>query len=510
LPKLLLKSYSSELSIGLGSGILAGESARHAALKKVVSVEISRGVVEGARYFSEQNFNILNDPRASIIIDDVVDFLETAQEQYDIISADEKTTGKYATNSFSYSEEYYALLRWKLAPRGLVIQWMPTDLPPSQYDLAVRTFLQGFPHAQLWYFPPVGRFTMTNTFLVGSNDPIDIDAAWMRKAMQSDPGAFQGIRKYGLTTAEAVLAHFIGTEETLRRAIPPGPMNTFEEPYYEFYSPGDYAVPPDERTFVNHEMLMQIRGSDFDRFVSKGLPVSEAVRLNAAFRAEGIFLEGHGAQLRGVPPQEVIRLYDQAIKTAPWNRSLCNEVVAFFYREYLRQYFRGDYDEALAMLRRVVEIYPESSDVHQDYGWMLWKMNKTDLAVKELEQALEMNDKLVPVRRILASIYASRGQVEQAMEQWKEALALDGNDIPTLVGYGTFLLNQRPAAEAVDYLRKAYQRDSEDPDVIDGYARVEYLIGNISKARRIVRKGGDYYKSNPLFEQRRTAILSGN
>lgn len=510
LPKLLLKSYSSELSIGLGSGILVGESARHAALKKIVSVEISRGVVEGARYFSEQNFNILNDPRAVIIVDDVVDFLETTQERYDIISADEKTAGKYATNSFSYSKEYYALLRQRLAPGGLVIQWMPTDLPPSQYDLAVRTFLDEFPHAQLWYFPPVGRFTMTNTFLVGSNSPIDIDPAWMRETMKADPESFQGIRKYGLTTAEAVLAHFIGTEETLRRAIPPGPVNTFEDPYYEFYSPRDYAVPSDERTLVNHEMLMSIRGPDFGRLVSKGLSGPEAARLNAAFRAEGIFLDGQVAQFRGFPAQEVTHHYDQAINTAPWNRNLCNEVVSYYNREYLRQYFRGDYAEALATLRRVVEIYPESSDVHQDYGWMLWKMNQTDLAVKELQQALVMNAKLVPVRRALALIYASLGQVEQAMEQWKEALALDPNDIPTLVSYGVFLLNQQAGIEAAAYLQKAYQLDPEEPDVVDGYARALYLNGNISEARRIVRKGGDYYKTNPFLEQRRAAMLSGN
>ncbi len=473
LPKLLLKSYSSELSIGLGSGILVGESARHAALKKIVSVE-------------------------------------TSQERYDIISADEKTAGKYATNSFSYSEEYYALLRQRLAPGGLVIQWMPTDLPPSQYDLAVRTFLDEFPHAQLWYFPPVGRFTMTNTFLVGSNDAIDIDPAWMRKTMEADPESFQGIRKYGLTTAEAVLAHFIGTEEKLRSAIPPGPVNTFEEPYYEFYSPRDYAVPPDERTLVNHEMLMSIRGPDFGRFVSKGLSGPEAARLNVASRAEGIFLDGQVAQFRGFPAQEVIHHYDQAINTTPWNRNLCNEVVSYYYREYLRQYFRGDYAEALATLRRVVEIYPESSDVHQDYGWMLWKMNQTDLAVKELQQALVMNAKLVPMRRAQASIYASRGQVEQAMEQWKEALALDPNDIPTLVSYGVFLLKQQPGTEAAAYLQKAYRLDPEEPEVVDGYARALYLNGNISEARRIVRKGGDYYKTNPFFEQRRAAMLSGN
>jgi spermidine synthase len=510
LPKLLLKSYRSELSIGLGSGILIGESGRHTALKKIVCVEISHGIIEGSRYFSRENYNILDDPRAVIVEDDVSDFLQTATERFDIISADEKTTGKYATNSFSYSKEYYALLRQRLAPGGLVIQWMPADLPPSQYNLAVRTFLNGFPHAQLWYFPPVGRFTMTNTFLVGSNDPIDIDPASMRRTMETDRGSFRGIRKYGLTTAEAVLAHYVGNEETLRRAIPPGPVNTFEEPYYEFYSPADYAVPPDVRTLANHELLMSVRGPDFERFVSKGAGGPETARLNTAFRAEGVFLNGHGAQLRGLPADEVIRQYDQAIGTAPWNGNLRNEVVSYLYREYLRRYFSGEYPGAIAFLRRAAEIYPESSAVHHDYGWMLWRMNQADLAVRELRQALALDPGVVPARRMLAGIYASLGQVEKSREQWKEALALDPNDVPTLVGYGIFLAEQGPGAEAIAYARKAYHLDPGDPDVIDGYARVAYLNGKLSKARCIIRKGGDYYKGNPFFEQLRAAILGAN
>lgn len=510
LPKLLLKTYESELSIGLGSGILIGESGRHAALKRIVSVEISHGVIEGARYFKDENFAVLNDPRAIIIEDDVADFLHTTTERFDIISADEKTAGKYATNSFSYSKEYYALLRQRLAPGGLVIQWMPTDLPPSQYALAARTFLDAFPHVQLWYFPPIGRFTMTNTFLVGSSDPVEIDPAWMRRTMGTDPGSFQGIRKYGLTTAEAVLAHYVGNEETLRRALPPGPINTFDEPYYEFYSPSDYAVPSNDRTLVNHELLMSVRGPDFERFVKKGIIGPEAGLLNAAFEAEGLFLNGHGSQLRGLPADGIIRQYDQAIAMAPWNGNLRNEVISFLIRENLRHYFSGNYTEATTLLRRVVEVYPESSDAHYSYGWMLWKVNQADLAVKELQEALTRNPRLVPALRMLASIYASRGQIEKAREQWKQALALDPNDVPTLVGYGVFLAEQRPSAEAIEYVRKAYQLDSEDPDVIDGYARVEYLSGNRAEARHIVLKGGRYYEGNSFFEQLRAAILGAN
>ncbi len=510
LPKLLLRSYSSELSIGLGSGILIGESARHAALKKVVCLEISRGVAEGARHFREENYDILNDPRVNLIVDDAVDYLQTTGEQFDIISADEKTAGKYATNSFSYSKEYYALLRQRLAPGGLVIQWIPTDLPPSQYALAIRTFLDEFPHTQLWYFPPVGMFTMTNTFLVGSNDEIVIDPAWMRHAMETDTESFRGIRKYGLANAETVLAHFIGSEDALRRAVPPGPVNTFEEPYYEFYSPSDYAVPTDERTIKNHELLVSIRGTDFERFAWKKDGTADAGRLKLAFDAESLFLTGHGAQLRGAPNDEVMRIYDQAMALAPWDRGLRNEVLSYLNSASRRCYVRGDYAEATAFLRRGTEIYPESSEVHHDYGLMLGKMNQPGPAFKELQHALMLNPRLVPTRRILASLYASRGQVEEAMRQWKEAMALDPNDVPTLVGYGTFLTNMQQLSEAIECIRKAYQLDSEDSDVIDSYARVEYLSGNLQEAQRIVRKGGNYYKGNPYFEQLRAAILGGS
>ena len=510
LPKLLLKSYSSELSIGLGSGILIGESGRHAALKKIVSVEISQGVAAGARYFSEENFNILNDPRTVIIINDVVDFLQTATEQYDIISADEKTAGKYATNSLSYSKEYYALLRQRLAPGGLVIQWMPSDLPPSQYALAIRTFLDEFPHAQLWYFPPIGSFTMSNTFLVGSNERIDIDPEWLRKALESDPKSFHGLRKYGLTTADAILSHFIAGEETLRRAIPPGPVNTFEEPYYEFYDPRDYAVPPDERTLVNHRLVVSARGPDFDRFIRKGTGGAGTDRLNAAFQAEGTFLAGHDAQLGGAPASVVTPYYERAIGTAPWNGNLRNEVISYLTRESRMHYFQGNYAAATAYRRQAAELYPESSEVHYNYGFMLAKMNQPVQAAEEFQRALALNDRLVPARRMLASIYASQKNVEKAMEQWQAAITLDPNDVPTLVGYGIFLAEQHPSAEAIGYLRKAYQMDPDDPEVIDGYARVAYLTGDRTEARRVVLKSGSYYKGNPLFENLRSLILQGN
>jgi spermidine synthase len=508
LPKLLLKSYRSELSIGLGSGILVGESARHSALKRIVCVEISRGVVEGARYFSKENFGIVDDPRASVVVDDVADFLRTTRERFDIISADEKTAGRYASNSFSYSREYYGLLKQRLAPGGLVIQWMPTELPPSQYTLVLRTFLDSFPHVTLWYFPAVGRFSLPNTFLVGSIERIDADPVWMRRAMESDARAFQGIRKYGLTTADDVLAHFVAGDETLRRSIPPGPVNSFEKPYYEFYSPREYAVPPLQRTLMNHELLMSMIGPDFDRFVRKSVDSADGERLSAAVKAEGIFLKGYELQLKGWNPMEVFQYYQEAVKTASWDEDLRNQVVSYLNSLFRTRYFRGDYSGALALMQEEAEIDPDSAEVHEDYGGMLLSMKEPELAVREFQRALTLNPGLVPARRELGLIYDSQGDAGKAVTEWKQTLQEEPDDVETLVFYGLSLAEISSPVESISFLRKAYQLAPENPEVIDSYARVVYLAGDVSQARRIVLKGGRYYEGNPAFKEFRARLLT--
>ncbi len=510
LPKLLLKAYESELSIGLGSGILIGESARHKQLQKIVCAEISPSVVRGAEYFSKENYDILNNARTEIIVDDIGHFLQTTQDKYDIISADGKTDEKYSSNAFSYSQDYYQFLRQHLAPGGLVIQWIPAALPSSQYNLVLRTFLDSFPHVTHWYFPPVGRFSMSNTFLIGSNDSIDIDPVWMNQTLATDSEAFQGIHKYGLKNAEDVLAHFVAGEATLRRMVPEGPINSVERPYYEFYSPGDYSGELRDREFENHKMFMSIRGQDFERFVLSGLSGQDRDRLQTGFRAEGVFLRGHGAQLRNEPYTIALENFHQAVNMAPLSEVLKSQIVAYINEQFRNFYSRGDYTNALAFLRLAIDVSPENAEAHEDYGMMLRLTDQSEAAVLELQRALELNPSLVFARRTLGQIYASRGESNKALEQWSKALSSDPDDVGTLATIGVHLARDGLVSEGEKHLRKAYRLARGNPEVINGYALVMYLAGDYSAARQVVNAGGRYYEGNPSFEGLREKILGSN
>jgi spermidine synthase len=166
LPKLLLDDVSSELSVGIGSGMLAGESVLHPAVKHITGVEIEPGVISGAAWFREENHDVLQNPRMKIVADDIGNFLRTTHGKFQVISADEKTADEYASNGFSYSRDYYELLLEHLAPGGLVAQWVPTTLPPRQYRMILKTFANVFPHVQLWHFLPARKRGPFNTILV--------------------------------------------------------------------------------------------------------------------------------------------------------------------------------------------------------------------------------------------------------------------------------------------------------------------------------------------------------
>ncbi len=209
LPKLLMSEYRSELSIGLGSGILIGESVKHSTLERTVGVEIAPSVVEGAAFFKEENRGILESPRAEVIVNDGVNYLLTTEETYDIISTDGKTLPGYGVNGVFFSREYYTLMRDHLAPGGLVVQWIPYSLPaqslPNRFEDVHRSLSEDAVVVCGGHF-----------FLVGSNHEVVFDLAAIERKLSDSEGAFSGLRKFGITTAESLLSHVIAAEDVLR------------------------------------------------------------------------------------------------------------------------------------------------------------------------------------------------------------------------------------------------------------------------------------------------------
>ena len=84
LPLALHDRVNDALLIGLGSGMTAGSILAHP-IARLDCVEISTGVVEGARLFGPYNHKVLENPKFHLIVEDAKTYINTTSRKYDVV-----------------------------------------------------------------------------------------------------------------------------------------------------------------------------------------------------------------------------------------------------------------------------------------------------------------------------------------------------------------------------------------------------------------------------------------
>jgi Tfp pilus assembly protein PilF len=107
---------------------------------------------------------------------------------------------------------------------------------------------------------------------------------------------------------------------------------------------------------------------------------------------------------------------------------------------------------------------------------MLLFLKYTDAGFNELSQALVINPKFVPAIRNLGVLYAYRGDIGKAIEEWKNAILLNPYDVETLLNYGVYMVEQNRNARGMEYLRKAYALAPTNSKVVEGYKYARSIL----------------------------------
>ncbi len=226
IPLLLHDSPKNALVIGLGSGITLGNTTLHP-LEEIVCVEISSEVVAASKYFSNQNFQPLQDPRVSLFVEDGRNFLLVSQKSYDVIISAPSNPWQ-AGNANLFTADYFELARTRLNEGGVYCQWLPFyDLRPDVFRTAMRTFTTQFSH--ILAFSVAG-----DMFLVGSDDPLAFDYTRLANLFSRDP--FQSLfSSIGLSSPADLMAKvYLFSEKQLAELSHGYPLNTDNHPILEF------------------------------------------------------------------------------------------------------------------------------------------------------------------------------------------------------------------------------------------------------------------------------------
>ncbi|MGC2185734.1 MAG: hypothetical protein WA637_20875 [Terriglobales bacterium] len=116
----------------------------------VTAVELVPSVPRVFGYFHADGPALLRSPLSHVVIDDGRRYLERTPAQYDVITIDPPPPVQAAGSSLLYSKEFYAIIRRRLHPGGILQQWLPGGDAVVRASVA-RALKESFPHVRVFH-----------------------------------------------------------------------------------------------------------------------------------------------------------------------------------------------------------------------------------------------------------------------------------------------------------------------------------------------------------------------
>ncbi|GMR24472.1 MAG: fused MFS/spermidine synthase [Acidobacteriota bacterium] len=228
IPFLFDRMPKKVLAACFGTGIISGTLSQFD-IEQMDGVDISPEVIRAAEEFREENYDVVNNDRVTIHIDDGRNFLLKSRERYDVITM-EPMPPALAGVADMYTKEFYELCNDRLNPGGFVSQWVPMYyLTLGDMKMLYRTFADSFPYAMVFYH----NF---DSFLVGSDQPLRLSPAAFEQRLVSKKLA-RDLAAIELRSPEDLFSAYLMGRDAMLRFAGNAPIVTDDHPIVEFTAP---------------------------------------------------------------------------------------------------------------------------------------------------------------------------------------------------------------------------------------------------------------------------------
>jgi spermidine synthase len=211
LAALLHPNPKSVLGIGFGAGVSAGTFTTYPGIQKITVCEIEPIIPPtSTRYFAAQDYNVLHNPRTTIVYDDARHYVLTTKDKFDIIASDPLDVFVKGTAAL-YSKEYFQAVKDHLNPGGIFTLYVPlyeSDVKTVQSELA--TFFEVFPYGTVWANTIDGQGY--DTVFMGQAEPlkVNLDEVQARLDRADYASVAQSLREIGINSAVDLFATYAG------------------------------------------------------------------------------------------------------------------------------------------------------------------------------------------------------------------------------------------------------------------------------------------------------------
>jgi spermidine synthase len=242
-PALLHGHVQRSLVVGLGSGMTAGSLSLYG---NVDVAELSSIVPAASRTFGDLNHRAADNPRVKITIEDGRTYLSTRPTTYDVITVD-PIHPYVAGASTLYTKDYFAAVRKRLNPGGIVSHWLPLyQLSPRDVHGVLHSFLAVFPDAIVYN-------SNRDAILVGNAGP-ELPSAARFAAGFTNPAIKADLARILIDTPEELAALAAIRPGVLREMVKDTPVITDDHTWVEYTAPFSFQQPGNEnlRELVAH------------------------------------------------------------------------------------------------------------------------------------------------------------------------------------------------------------------------------------------------------------------
>ncbi|MGD8600333.1 MAG: fused MFS/spermidine synthase [Gemmatimonadota bacterium] len=199
----------SVMVIGCGAGVTAGAVSIDPTVDSLTIVEIEPLVPEVvSREFGEHNFDVVDNPKTRVVIDDARHYLLTTDRTFDAITSDPFDPWVKGAATL-YTVEFWEEVRDHLSPGGVVTVFVQLyESTTEAVKSEVATFLEVFPQGMV--FANLANGQGYDVVLLAQADPapIDLDAIDAKLGQPEFEPVRRSLAEVGFLSASQLIATF--------------------------------------------------------------------------------------------------------------------------------------------------------------------------------------------------------------------------------------------------------------------------------------------------------------
>jgi putative PEP-CTERM system TPR-repeat lipoprotein len=191
------------------------------------------------------------------------------------------------------------------------------------------------------------------------------------------------------------------------------------------------------------------------------------------------------SELDGVVAQQQGRLLDAI---AAFRAAVARDDNAFVRRHLAEAQFAvGRPDDAVTTLRTWLSAHPGDADTRQILAELYVRAGRIVAASEQFAELVKANPKNAAAMNNLAEALSRLDRPREALAYARQAVALAPDSAETLDTFGTILLQNGIAGQAVASLDRAEKKSPDRPDIQVHLAQALAAAGKVSQAREVLR-----------------------